>query len=279
MLGKPGRIISHHDLESKINTFSKALNKAYGLTCPIVRQKRKSKHPWWNGELGFQRRYLQEIFKLAKVAGREECWTEYTDMLKIYKRAIRTAKRRSWRSFCSDIEKIADVARLRSVLSKQPTIPCLIKSEPGHWADSNLGSLNLLLETHFSGCSEVDNIEPGRTMVDATDSGIVTRRKLEWAVGSFEQYKSSGPDGIFPAMLQKAVHLIIPWLKKIFKECLRLNYVHLATKKKPHYKFNTTFGFSSSRFPKCYSIRFNFNFGSPRDCFLHSLYNFGRVSC
>ena len=29
-------------------------------------------------------------------------------------------------------------------------------------------------------------------MVDATDAGIVTRRKLEWAVGSFEQYKSSG---------------------------------------------------------------------------------------
>ena len=32
-------------------------------------------------------------------------------------------------------------------------------------------------------------------------------------------------------------------------------------------------------FPKCYAIRFNFNFGSPRDCYLHSLYNFGSVSC
>ena len=127
---------------------------------------------------------------------------------------IRTAKRSSWRSFCSDIEKTADVARLRTVLS---TIPCLIKSEAGHWTDSNLGSLNLLLETHFAGCSEVDNIKPGTTMVDATDAGIVTTRKLEWAVGSSEQYKSSGPDGIFPAMLQKAVYLIIPWLKKVLE--------------------------------------------------------------
>ena len=65
-------------------------------------------------------------------------------------------------------------------------------------------------------------------MVDATDAGIVNRRKLVWAVGSFEQYKSSGPGGMFLTMLQKAVHLIIPWLKKIFKECLRLNYVPKA---------------------------------------------------
>ena len=143
------------------------------------------------------------------MAGREECWDEYKDTLKIHKRAIRTAKRSCWRSFCSDIEKTADVARLRSVLSKQPIIACLIQSEAGHWADSNRGSLNLLLETHFPGCSEVDNIEPGRTMVDATDAGIFTRRKLEWAVGSLEQYKFSGPNGIFAAMLQKAVHLII----------------------------------------------------------------------
>ena len=71
MLGKPGRIISHHDLESKVNTLSKVLNKAYCLSCLIVCRKRKSKPPWWNGELGSQRRYLQEIFKLAKVAGRE----------------------------------------------------------------------------------------------------------------------------------------------------------------------------------------------------------------
>ena len=121
-------------------------------------------------------------------------------MLKIYKRAIRTAKRSSWRSFCNDIEKTADVAKLTSVLSKQPTL-CLIKSEAGHWADSNRRFREV------PGCSEVDSIEPGRTMVDATDAG---------------------PDGIFPAMLQEAVHLIIPWLKKIFKECLRLNYVPKA---------------------------------------------------
>ena len=88
MLGKPGRIISHHDLKSKVNTLSKVLNQAYCLSCPIVRRNRKSKPPWWNVELGSQRRYLQEVFKQAKIAGREECWDEYKDMLKIYKSAI-----------------------------------------------------------------------------------------------------------------------------------------------------------------------------------------------
>ena len=49
MLGKPRRINSHPDLESKVNTLSKVFNKAYCLSCAIVRRKRKSKLPWWNG--------------------------------------------------------------------------------------------------------------------------------------------------------------------------------------------------------------------------------------
>ena len=52
-------------------------------------------------------------------------------------------------------------------------------------------------------------------------------------------------------MLQKAVHLIIPYLKKIFKECLRLNYV-LKTWRTARVVFILKAGKTSHMYPKDY---------------------------
>lgn len=46
--------------------------------------------------------------------------------------------------------------------------------------------------------------------------------KVLWAIGSFEPFKSPGPDGIFPAMLQKAPTQVISGLCKLFEAALSL---------------------------------------------------------
>jgi len=38
--------------------------------------------------------------------------------LSVYNKAIRRAKRTAWQTFCSDIERTTDAARLRKILSK-----------------------------------------------------------------------------------------------------------------------------------------------------------------
>jgi hypothetical protein len=49
---------------------------------------------------------------------------------------------------------------------------------------------------------------------------VVTFRRVEWAIDSFPLYKSPGVEGIFPALLQQAREVVIPYLVRIFRACL-----------------------------------------------------------
>jgi hypothetical protein len=54
---------------------------------------------------------------------------------------------------------------------------------------------------------------------------VVTYRRVEWAIDTFAPYKSPGVDGIFPALLQQAREVVIPYLVRIFRACLSTGYV------------------------------------------------------
>jgi hypothetical protein len=54
---------------------------------------------------------------------------------------------------------------------------------------------------------------------------VFTYRRAEWAIDSFAPYKSPGVDGIFPAKLQQAREVVIPYLVRIFHACLATGYV------------------------------------------------------
>ena len=47
---------------------------------------------------------------------------------------------------------------------------------------------------------------------------IIHRDRVEWAINSF---KSSGPDGIFPALPQYGGDLLYEYLVDVYKDCLR----------------------------------------------------------
>lgn len=48
---------------------------------------------------------------------------------------------------------------------------------------------------------------------------------VKWAIGSFEPYKSEGPDGIFPALLQKAPEGCMLTISKIFSASLQMRHI------------------------------------------------------
>jgi len=54
---------------------------------------------------------------------------------------------------------------------------------------------------------------------------VFTYRRVEWATDSFASYISPGVDGSFPALLQKAQEVVIPYLVRIFHACLATGYV------------------------------------------------------
>ncbi|XP_051858095.1 uncharacterized protein LOC127565072 [Drosophila albomicans] len=108
-------------------------------------------------QLGTAPRNNCQCPQLAKKADNEYVWDEYRSLLKSYKKMIRSSKRFSWRTFCSDLDNIKDTSRLRKLLSKQDTSPNLLKSGDGVWTESSAGTLETLLSTHLPGFIGIEN--------------------------------------------------------------------------------------------------------------------------
>jgi hypothetical protein len=92
-------------------------------------------------------------------------------------------------------------------------------------------TLELLLTTHFpnSGVTQELAAPAAALLVRRPDwrmaTRLVTYRRVEWAIDSFDPYKSPGADGIFPGPLQQAREVVNPYLVRIFHACLATGYV------------------------------------------------------
>ncbi|KAH8389050.1 hypothetical protein KR215_000815, partial [Drosophila sulfurigaster] len=218
-LGPPGNINSVQDLETNVNVLSAILLSAFRQSCRLSRPTRRSKPPWWNPDLSSLRGELTSMFQLAKKTESEYVWDEYRSLLKSYKKMIRSSKRPSWRTFCSDLDNIKDTSRLRKLLSKQASSPSLLKSVDGVWTESSAETLEALLSTHFPGCIGMENSDwqlfPSLPVM-RPPAGLITVNKIIWAIDSFAKIRSPGFDGLSPAMLQASKLTIVPWLSGVY---------------------------------------------------------------
>jgi hypothetical protein len=101
----------------------------------------------------------------------------------------------------------------------------------GRRAQSEEETLELLHITHFtnSGVTQEVAAPAAALLTRRLDwrlaTKVVTYRRVEWAIDSFAPFKSPGVDGIFPALLQQARDVVIPYLVSIFRACLATGYV------------------------------------------------------
>jgi len=148
-------------------------------------------------------------FNRAKYYNSEASWDIYHTKLSLYKKEIRTSKRRACASFCSRIESTAKASRLRRILAKSPASIFYLKTAADSWTESSHETVELLLDTHFPinlDDQSIDNItNPGR---------------IKWAINSFKPFKSPGPDGFFASQLQRTLDISLLWLTAIFHGCL-----------------------------------------------------------
>ena len=220
----PTSIDDKSSLDSAVVSLTKALADATEKSCMKTIRKGKAKPAWWNAEIAEKRKECRKLFNEAKVYGN---WSTYKSSCNKFKNLVRKAKRQSWRKYCSGIENSSETSRLRKILSLNPTIPSYIQKTDGSWTTSSKDTLEVLMDTHFPGCKELDTLPMENLNTDVQDiSGIpITQDRIRWAVKSFSPFKSPGPDGIIPADLQNNIDLLLPWLMKIFKACLQLSHV------------------------------------------------------
>jgi hypothetical protein len=142
---------------------------------------------------------------------------------------VRKDSRSVWRAFCSSIE---DLPRSARALSRDPKIKLgSLVAPSGSRTQSEGDTLELLLTTHFPNLGVTQESAASAAALLARQPDwrlavkVITYRRVEWAIDSFAPYQSPGVDGIFPALLQQAQEIAIPYLVRIFRACLATSYV------------------------------------------------------
>ena len=226
------RVASVLDVELAVDDMQHAILDAYHRNCRIKEESAPGQVAWWNNSLCRLRSKTRRLFNQAKRTGN---WMSYRESLTLYNKEIRKTKRKSWKSFCDSIEEVSTGSRLYKVMSKDGTrgVGC-IRISDGGFTDTGESTIKEMMKVHFPG-SAIE--EPGcrdNTIERARVAGraeweiakdIVSPGKVEWAVSTFDPFKSPGPDGICPALLQKGIELLRPILCKIFRACIALKYI------------------------------------------------------
>jgi hypothetical protein len=93
------KITDYMGHETAAIQFQDAIVSAYN-SCPLTARENTRKVPWWTRDLAEQRRRVRKLFSAAKKSGK---WTDYKQSLTDYNKALRRAKRESWRGHCEEI--------------------------------------------------------------------------------------------------------------------------------------------------------------------------------
>jgi len=80
------------------------------------------------------------------------------------------------------------------------------------------------LDTHFPKNTQVvEDLYIEENPDDQSIDNISNPDRIKWTINSFKPFTSPGPDGFFPAQLQRTLDISLPWLTAIFHDCLALS--------------------------------------------------------
>jgi hypothetical protein len=233
------RITNFRDLETAARQFQDAILFAYNENCPSTVRRNNRNTSWLNQDLAERRRKVRRLFSTAKKSAN---WTDYERTLTDYNKALRQAKRESWRRHCEEIEKAPECARLQRILSKdgQRTVSSLQLGN-GEYTKTEKRTLEVLLWVHFRGSEIIlepsggwDGLElespkwKGSRKDWAVSRRVINYDKLKCFFFSFQPYKSRGIDGIMSITLQLGFELLAGKLLMLLRANLALGYIPIS---------------------------------------------------
>ena len=132
-------------LENAANQYQDAIVLAYNEKCPIAVRNIS----WRNQDLAERRKKVHRLLNLANKSGN---WTDYKRNFTVYNKALRQAKKESWRGDSEEIEKDPECARLHSILSKDgSSAVSFIQFENEEYTTSERWILEELFRVHLHG--------------------------------------------------------------------------------------------------------------------------------
>ena len=225
-------------LDTQAESLSEIISASYLDSCRLVTTKKKTKPPWWNGELTrlkkeaarFRNKYNRNPTEENKIAKK--------DSLRKFTLEMQYAKRKGWKNFCSEMQDLSTNSKISKILKidEKKEIGTIRNTFTGELSSTPEEALQFLLNAHFpdqeEGQPEPD--QPGsaretqnqvnllnETFVDQICERIIKKDALKAAFDSFKPYKAPGLDGIFPVLIQKGYDIIENDLCNIYKKSLK----------------------------------------------------------
>ena len=104
----------------------------------------------------------------------------------------------------------------------------------GKFTNTPTEALSHLLATHFPGSAALGAESVGMLVSEQEGEdwvladNIIRKESVIWAVNVFDPFKSPGPDGIMPVLLQNGMDIIVEHLVGIFKACVALGHISVS---------------------------------------------------
>ena len=222
------------NLKLAVDQLQQAIFQSYYRNCKVTVSNSPRLVHWWSKEISRLRRYCRKLFNGAKKNGD---WDTYKSALTKYNKAIRDAKRNSWRQFCDEIGNVPTMARVLKFTARDRNFRLnIIKLPNSSLTNSGGETLVEMLKVYFPNSEIVSDpiipIDPqtincGRDKSTIAEK-IITYDRVFWAITSFKPFKIPGMYGIFPALLQKSIKVLAPILCRIFRACIAFELIPTA---------------------------------------------------
>ena len=231
---------SKEDIDVLANKVHSVITKSYEAACPMRKSLRNKDNIWWNSEPPSLRKEARRAWRKAIKTKQEKDWEDQKHALSYFKKAVRKAMRDSWHSFVESMNSQTPTVRLVKIIRRNETVRVsdVIKHH-GEFIDSPLETLNYLLDILSPGSQQTENHATRSDLVDnpfmrpedtEMIANICSYERMEADINEFQPFKAPGPDGLYPALLQKGWNQLKVYYHFIFQAFLRHSYVPLPWK-------------------------------------------------
>ena len=203
-----------------------ALQQAYDAACPLKWVSYKSNNsPWWTPALSGLRKGTRRLLRVAKRTDLDVDWDTYRESQRNYKREIETAKRESWREFCSSLGDVHSTARLMKALKEgRREGHHSLKKPDGTYTTNPGDTLDYLLECVSPLVGQPPDENSGGVTWDG-GGALLAGGALNSAVRDLVPGRAPGLDGITPSMMQEGWAVLSPVFHQLCLGCLELGVI------------------------------------------------------
>ena len=208
------------DIDKEEEAITEHLTRVLDELAPKKPLPNRKPQPWWSDEIARLRREVRRIHKRARRSGNSSLWSEYKERRKEYQKLINGNKKSCWKTHCSRMSGRSLVNVLKE--KKFDRDIGMLRKPDGTLTTDRHEMLNLLMESHIPECS--DDLEDEPAVWSGRMSVLATVDNVTESLGSFEEFKASGPDEIPPALLRRLDKTMVERITRLYNACLGSGY-------------------------------------------------------